>query len=74
MTATDLLTAIARGLAFGLLWLVAGFIVALILGAIIPHADRNRDREQRQREPASERPTQILVISNHGADIYDAVQ
>lgn len=61
MTAAALLT----GLAYGLLWLFAGLIVALILGACIPHTDRDCDSEQAEREPVSERPTQILVISNH---------
>lgn len=62
MTAAALLT----GLACGLLWLLAGLIAALILGAIISNADRDCDGEQADRKPVSERPSKILLISNHG--------
>lgn len=50
MTAAALLT----GLAYGLLWLFAGLIVALILGACIPHTDRDCDSEEAQRKPIGE--------------------
>lgn len=47
-------------------WFIGSIIVALILGACIPNADRDRDGEQAQREPVTERPSVILVSSNHG--------
>jgi hypothetical protein len=50
MTAAALLT----GLAYGLLWLFAGLIVALILGACTPHTDRNRDSEESEAQPIGE--------------------
>lgn len=58
MTAAALLT----GLAYGLLWLFAGLIVALVLGACIPHTDRNCDSEQAEREPIREGRGEIHVL------------
>lgn len=53
------------GIAAAALFLIAP-VWGVLLGRSVSHADRNRDREQSEAQPVSERPTKILVISNHG--------
>lgn len=47
-------------------WFIGAIVAALILGRLIANGNSDRDSEQAERNPVSERPSKILLISNHG--------
>jgi hypothetical protein len=62
MTALDWLDILARAVAFLLGWTLVSFVVALILGRAISHADRHGDSEQGEGNPLGKRSGQGFTI------------
>ena len=70
MTAADVLAAIGRGLAFGVVWLLIGLLIALALGAIISRADRDAEAIDRRDQATAEANEIALSMQFGGASDF----